>query len=130
MSLAFPGRRGIALDTEQEFGRHEHRLDRGLDAALEVAACAISLVERVQRLDIAARHRTPERAVRQRCENVSRAGRLLSAPGGLAYENRSPARGVSTSGGLVRTADDQLADFRLRRPHVESLQAGAAQSQV
>ena len=27
--------RGIALDAKQELGRHEHRLDRGLDAVLE-----------------------------------------------------------------------------------------------
>ena len=53
---------------------------------------AAALVERVERLDVGARHRTPERPVRERRENGSRAGRLLRRRRGTADEDRPPAR--------------------------------------
>src|SRR5258708_3347098 len=121
--------KGRKVDAEQEFRRHEHRLDSRLDAALEVARLAVRaapLVERIERLDVGARHRTPERSPREPRENGSRAGRLLSGSCGRPVdtpgptdENLPPARCVAAPGRLVWTADDQLADFRRRRRHVE-----------
>ena len=130
-AAAGPGAGRVALDAEQELRRHEHRLDGGLDAARRNPPLAAALlVERVERLDVGARHGTPERAVRERGENRARAGRLLRRPLGAADENRRAARGLAAPGRLVRTADDQPADVRPRRRHVEPLHARAAQSQI
>src|SRR5438034_790769 len=121
----------IALDAEQEFRRDEHRLDRRLDAALEILRLrAPLLIERVQRLDIGARDRTPERAARKRSQNRSRARRLLRRSGRPADEHGAAARRVAAAAWIVRTADNQLADVRYRRPDVEALDAGAVQSQI
>ena len=127
------GRRRILLDAEQEFRRHEHRLDGRLDAALEIARCraAPCSVERVQRLDVGARHRPPERAARERGENGSRARRLLRAAvrGGTRKSSAGSACRRARSASYGPPTISLLISGVVAR-HVESLQPGAVQSQV
>src|SRR5262249_10671878 len=119
--------RRIALDAEQEVRRHEHRLDGGLDTAVEICTCAALVVKREQRLDVGVRARTAKRPAREIGENRPRAGRLLGPPCRPTYKDVAAARRVSAAARIVWAADDQRADLRRSPAHIEPLHSRAIQ---
>ena len=123
---------GILLDAEQELRRHEHRLDAPPGCRSRSRRSARpALVEREQRLDVGARHRTPERAVRERGENRSRAGRLLRRRSRGGRRKSSRRLGVSPRPvGVYGPPTISLVTSGVVAAHVESLQARAVQPQV
>src|SRR5262245_56860033 len=74
----------IGFDLEQKIGAHEHTLDAGANARVEVSFSASGLIEAHERLDVVAGRRPPVRATRERRENLRGAGGLFTAAGGLA----------------------------------------------
>ena len=106
----------VPLEAEHKFRIRENAAQSHLDAFVERSSVISSgLVKARQKRQIGFRDRPPKGAMRQVCQDLSRAGGLLTRIRGFADENSGPARCVSRSDDVVRSENFDTGQVRHRR---------------
>ena len=106
------GQRRRALEAEHELRAGQQRLQRRLDAGLEVVALASLAVELHQRFDVFVVRRPAVGLAGEAGQNLARARNLVGRRGRAADEHLAAARRVGDAGDLVRPGDAEVADVR------------------
>ena len=102
-----------ALDAEEEIRRHQQRRDADREPLVERLLLLLRFLRQADVLvDLARRHRPPERALRQAGDDPAGAGRLVLAVQVAADVDPRPALGRGRRRLRVRPANLEVADAR------------------
>ena len=102
------------LETEDEIGARQDRFERGAHAGLEAVLGRFAFVERHDAIDLGGAERPSVGLAAEPRDDLARARALIRRRGRTAAEDFLPARRHRDAGGLVRPANDDVAQLRER----------------